>query len=430
MNVTIREESPTTRVLEVSLPPEEMDRHLDRVSGDFRRRAALPGFRKGHVPRSLVEAQFGPAIQDEAVEAAVGEAYGRAVEEHQLVPVSPPRVEDVRFRRGEPLVFRVTVEVRPRLEIRDHHGLPAVRRVRAVRPEVVERAVAQLREETAVLVDLDRAAEAGDHLVVDHVRVDDSGRTLARSRVRDARLDLSDPGLLPAFREGLVGARAGESRTLLVEYPADFSNRELAGRKARFHVRVKKVQEKRLRELDDNLARDLFGLETVAELRDRVRLQLEEEERLRSRRDLEESLLDALLARNPVAVPPGLAERLTREALARSGIDPERLGEEDRTRVLLGFRRGVERRIAREWALEAVGLAEGVRVPPEEVAEEAARLGRSRSPAARELKALAPAERRQRIHDGLLERKIFDVLIAEARIQEEAVEDDPAAVDA
>lgn len=430
MNVTIREESPTTRVLEVSLPSDEMNRHVERVSGDFRRRAALPGFRKGHVPRALLEAQFGPAIREEAVEAAVGEAYGRAVDEHKLVPVSAPRIEDVRFRPGEPLQFRVTVEVRPELRLAEYRGLPARRRVREIPPDAVERALAQIREETAVFTDLERAAEAGDHLLVDHVRVDDNGRTLARSRVRDARLWLGDGGLLPAFREGLAGAQAGESRTLVVQYPEDFANRELAGRQARFHVRVKKVQEKKLRDLDDNLAKDLFGLGGIEELRTRLSEQLQEEERQRARRDLEEGLVDALLAKNPVAVPPGLAERLTRDALARSGVDPARLSEEDRERVLQSFRKGVERRIAREWALEAVGLAEGVQVSPDEIGEEAGRLARSRSQGARDLRALPPAERRQRIHDALLERKIFDYLIGEARIQEETAQEDPAAVDA
>lgn len=428
MNVTIREEGPTTRVLELSLEPDEVDRHLDRVSAEYQRRAQLPGFRKGRVPRTLLEAKFGAGIQEEAVEAAVGEAYAKAIEEHQLVPVSSPRVADLSYKKGEPLAFRVTVEVRPTVEVTDYRGLEAKRRVREVPETEIEKALEQIRQETAVLTDLDRPATASDTVVVDHVRVDENGRTLKSTRVRDAILTLAEPGLLPEFRDGILGAAVGESRTLHVQYPEDFSNAELAGRRVRFHVRIKKVQEKKLRELDDNLAREIFGLESLAELRSRLRLQMEGEEKMRARRDLEEALVDALLARNAVAVPPGLAERLTGEALRRSGIDPAKLGEEDRSRVAEGFRRGVERRIAREWALEAVAAREGIDVASEELGEELSRIAQSRGAAGKEFRGLTPAERRQRVHDALLERKIFDFLIQEARVEEETVKEDPATV--
>ena len=428
MNVTIREESPTTRVLELSLEPAEVDRHLDRVSAEYQKRAQLPGFRKGRVPKSILEAKFGAGIQEEAVEAAIGEAYAKAIEEHQLVPVSSPRVADLQYKKGEPLAFRVTVEVRPTVQVAEYKSLEAKRRVREVPDSEIDKALEQVRQETAIIKDLERPVEASDTVVVDHVRVDENGRTLKSTRVRDAILTLGEPGLLPEFREGILGATVGESRTLHVQYPEDFSNTELAGRKVRFHVKIKKVQEKKLRDLDDNLAKEVFGLESLDELRGRLRQQMEGEEKMRSRRDLEEALVDALLARNPIAVPPGLAERLTADALRRSGVEPARLGEEDRARVAEGFRRGVERRIAREWALEAVAAAEKIEVSPEELGEELSRIAQSRGPAGREFRGLPPSERRQRVHDAILERKIFDFLIQEARIEDETVKEDPAAV--
>ena len=138
MEIRVLEEAPTRRVLELTVAREEVERHLDRVASDLQRRAAMPGFRKGRVPRTLIEARFGSSLQQEALEGAVEEAYGRAVEEQQLTPVSLPRIEDVSYGPGEPLRFRATLEVRPVVEAKEYRGLPLVRKVRDITDEAIE----------------------------------------------------------------------------------------------------------------------------------------------------------------------------------------------------------------------------------------------------------------------------------------------------
>jgi trigger factor len=420
MEVRILEEGPARRVLELTVPHAEVERHLDRVANELQRRTSMPGFRQGRAPRSLIESRFGSSLQDEAVESAVNEAFGQAAREQQLEPVGPARIEDVRYQPGEPLRFRAVVEVRPKVEAKDYRGIPLTRRVREVTEEDVDRALAGIREDTAQLLAVERPVGPTDVVVVDHVRIDEKGRTLKGSRTRDASLDLANEGLLPAFREGLAGAQAGESRTLQVQYPEDFGNPDLAGKAVRFHVKVKKIQEKKLRELDDNLAKEVFGLESLGDLRARIRLQMESEERLRSRHALEEDLVSDLLRRNPVPVPDGLAERLTEEALARATGGTE-LTQEQRLELLPRFRESMERRVAREWLLDAIAAQEKLEVGEEELAAEMARIAASRGRSAADFRALAPAERRARVRDALLERRIFDLLIEAASVQEEKI---------
>ena len=420
MEVRVLEEGPVRRVLELTVPHTEVERHLDRVAGELQRRAAMPGFRQGRAPRSLIESRFGTTLREEAVESAVDEAFGQAAREQQLELVGPARIEDVRYEPGEPLRFRAVVELRPKVEAKDYRGIPLTRRVREVTDEEVEKTLAGIREEAVQMLPVEDAAGPAHVLVVDHVRIDEKGRTLKGSRVRDAVLDLGNEGLLPAFRDGLVGARAGESRTLQVQYPEDFGNPDLAGKAFRFHVKVKKIQEKKLRELDDNLAKEIFGLETLAELRSRVRLQLESEERLRSRRGLEEELVNDLLRRNPVPVPDGLAERLTQEALTRA-VGGAQLPDEPRLELLPRFRESMERRVAREWLLDAIAAQEKLEVGEEELTAELTRIAHSGGQAAADFRALAPAERRARVRDALLERRVFDWLIEAAAVQEETV---------
>ena len=123
MEIRVLEEEPTRRVLELTVPREEVERHLDRVAGQLQQRATLPGFRKGRVPRRLLEARFGSSLEQEALEGAVEEAYAKAVREQALEPVSMPAIDEVRFVPGEPLRFRATLEVRPTVEVDKGRGV-------------------------------------------------------------------------------------------------------------------------------------------------------------------------------------------------------------------------------------------------------------------------------------------------------------------
>ena len=429
MEIRVLEEEPTRRVLELTVPREQVERHLDRVAGQFQQRATLPGFRKGRVPRRLLEARFGSSLEQEALEGAVEEAYAAAIREKALEPVSMPSIEDVSFAPGEPLRFRATLEVRPAVELKEYRGLALVRRVREVPEEEVERALAQVTEEATQLVTVERPATESDVVVVDHVRIDEKGRTLKASRVRDAALELDRAGLLPEFQQALVGSQVGESRTVQVHYPEDFGNAELAGKTARFHVKIKKIQEKKTRDLDDNLAREVFGLETLEELRSRIRGQMEAEERLRSRRALEEEAVTELLKKNPVPVPEGFADRLANESLARA-TGGRTVGEGEREQLLESFRQAMRQRIAREWLLDAVAQKESIDATEEELSQEMARLAQTRGRAGADYRALAPAERRVRVKDAIVDKKVFDFLLDAAQISEEKITDKPLVVPA
>jgi trigger factor len=422
MEIRVLEEAPTRRVLELTVPREEVERHLDRVAGQLQQRATLPGFRKGRVPRRLLEARFGSSLEQEALEGAVEEAYAKAVREQALEPVSMPAIDEVRFAPGEPLRFRATLEVRPTVELKEYKGIGLTRRIREIPEEEIERALAQVREEATALVTVERPVGENDVVTVDHVRIDEKGRTLKASRVRDAALDLERPGLLPEFKQALVGSQAGESRTVQVQYPEDFGNAELAGKSARFHVKVKKIQEKKARDLDDNLARDIFGLETLDELRSRIRGQMEAEERLRSRRALEEEAVTELLKRNPVPVPEGFADRLAQESLSRATGGQE-IAAEERERLLENFRQAMRQRIAREWLLDAVAQKEAIDATEEELSEEMSQLAQARGRAGADYRALPPAERRTRVRDAIVDKKVFDFLLDAADIKEEKITD-------
>jgi len=421
LNVQEKETTPTRKVLEIEVPAEEIAQELDRVVAETARRAALPGFRKGKVPRSLLEQRFGASFEQETLERALEGACRKAFNERSIVPLMPAEIEDLKYQHGGPLSFKATVEVRPEVAAKDYKGVPVTRKTREITDEDVERELKALEESSTQWLDVERPAQDGDLLVVDHVRLDAKGQSLKASRRRDVEIELGTEGLLPAFQEGLIGAQVGESRTLKVSYPAEFQNTELAGKDVQFHVKVRKIREKKTRARDDNWAREIFGLETLGDLVSRIRLNLEGEARLASRRETEDALVESIVDRNEVPVPERWIARRTDEELAdmvrRSGSQevPEAELAELKGRV----RAALERQVRREFLLDSIAAQEQLAVTDVEIGEELGKLLTAGGRVAQEFRALSPEQRRSRVRDVLERRKVFDFLLEHAQVTEE-----------
>lgn len=430
MNLNVRASGTWQHTLEIEVPTEEVERRLDEVSNGIRRRASLPGFRPGRVPLDLVRQHFAATVEQQFLEEFVPRVTSEAVDEARLSPAVPPLVKNLRFTPGQPLRFEAIVDVRPEIEVRDYRGLPARRQVRPVDEAAVEQVLAGLRDDAAVLLDLDRPAERGDVALVDSVRLDANGRRLASTRSKGVRLQLGAPDLLPDLENGLLGAVAGQERTIEVAYPDDYRVPELAGKRARYLVRIKKIQEKKLRDLDDNFAKDVFHLESLEELRSRVRLNLEGETRVREQREVEGTILEELIRRNPFDLP----ERLTQwmlERVIREAAGDRPVSENLRHELEERYRPGVERSLKREVLLEAVARQEQLQVSDEEVAGEIDRMAQAESRQAARVRArYQSAERREALRESLLERKALEWLINAAEVQDEVVRESPLVVPA
>ncbi len=425
MNLSVRASGTWQHTLDIEVPADEVERRLDETARGIQRRASLPGFRKGKVPLSLVRQQFADAVEQEFLDTIVPRVTGEAVSQAGLEPVVPALVRNVRFAPGKPLRFEAQVDVRPQVEARDYRGVPITRRSWPVDEATVDAMLARLREESAVFVDLDRPAERGDFVLVDSVRLDANGRRLPSTRARGLRIQLGAADLLPDLESGLMGAAEGQERTIDIRYPADHLTRELAGRAVRYLVRVRKIQAQKLRDLDDNFAREVFHLDSLGALRSRVRQNLEGEERSRVRREVEGAITDELVRRNPIDLPARLVQwmldRVIREATqGREVDDPLRADLEQR------YRPGVERSLKREILLAAVARQEKLNVTDDDVAEEIDRLVQSEPRQAARVRAHYQAtERREGLKESLQERQAMDWIIGKANVHDEVVTEAP-----
>ena len=418
MKLSVRPSGNWQHTVEVEIPAETTQADLDAIAERIRRRVALAGFRKGKAPLDLVRNQFAAHIEQDFLDEALPRLASAAVAEAKLVPLIPPAVRNLHFTPGAPLRFDVVVDVRPEIEVKDYRGLKLERKASSVDEQVVDRALTDLREESSVFTDLARPAERGDVVLLDSTRLDANGRRLPATRQKALRLQLGTPGMLPDLENGLLGASEGQERTISVSYPADYANQELQGKTMRYVVKVRKIQEKKLRPLDDNLARDVFQLETLDDLKARVRLNLEGEERVRIQRDLDAAIAEELIRNNDFELPPRLEqwmlERVIAEAVGERSID-EALLRELETR----YRPGVQRSLKREMLLAAIARQEQLAVSDEDVTAEIDRLA-SADPrqAARVRARYQSEERRQGLREALLERKALDWLTGVAEVTE------------
>jgi trigger factor len=420
MNLKVRSTGSWQHTLDIEIPVEEVERGLGEVARQLQRRASLPGFRKGRVPMEMLRQQYAETVEREFIETFVPRFANEAITEAKLAPVIPPLVRELSFGPGKPLRFEAVVEVRPEVEAKDYKGIRLQRRASPVEDTAVAAVLQQLREDSAVFADLSRPAERGDVVLLDSVRVDANGRRMSGTRAKNRRIELGAPGVAPELENGLLGAEAGQERTIEIQYPADYPAEELAGKSARYLVSVRKIQEKKLRELDDNLAKEIFGLPSLEELRSRVRMNLEGEERVRVRRELDSAVSAELIRRSPFDLPGGLTQR-TLERVIEEAVQGQTVSDELRKQLEERYRPGVEQSLKREVLLDAVARQEKLEVGDEEVAGEIQRMAQSDPRQAARVRArYQSAERREALRDSLLEHKALDWLIDAAEIEDVA----------
>ena len=365
-------ELPESRVrVQAEVSPEEIERRVAHAARQLGRSLRVPGFRPGKAPPPVVIQRIGrDAVLDEAVRDSIGAWYSQAIDAARIHPVGEPDIDlsGGLPHEGEPLRFSIEIGVRPTAELGEYKGLEVPREDAAVEDEAVQGEIDQLRERTARLETADREAREGDFVVMDYVGSID-GEPFAGGEGRDQMIELGSGRLIPGFEEQLTGAKAGEERTVNLDFPDDYGAEHLAGKEAEFAVTVKEVKEKNLPELDDDFAVE-HGFDTLDELREDIRDRLAEGQRQRAEAAYREAVLDAVVEKATVTVPEPLIEARARElwdqmahTLSHQGIDKPtylKIAGKTEDEIVEEAKPDAERQLRREAVLAAVVEAEGI----------------------------------------------------------------------
>ncbi len=420
MKVELKQLEGWKRALEVEIPVEDVNRQMDTIVEEFRRRMSVPGFRKGKVPEKMARQSLGPTVDEEFLRRVVPEAYERAVREAAVVPAGQATIENLDYKPGQPLKFTALFEARPEIQPRDYKGLKLKQENDEVNEDDVDKVLADLRERSADFPVSEGTAGPDSILLTDYEAHDENGKLMPEGRQHNYPIELGAEGLLPEFRTGLVGAKAGEGRTLTVNYPSDFRNEKMAGHSVRYDMKIREIREKKLPDLDDNFASTRFGARDLADLKSRIRLQLEGESRLAARERLEAAVVDDVISRNDFSPPESMVEELLNNVERRARDESKDITDDDVRNLREGYKSAAQRAVKRDLLWEAISRTEGLTVEATEVDAEIQRIlesAKSRQPGqGPDERTLRSEAGRSRIHDALADRKVYEFLTGSAEI--------------
>ena len=396
--------SATKREIQVEVPAEEVTRETDSLIQKYQKLARLPGFRRGHVPASIIRQRFAEDLKSEVVEALVPRHFRRETEKLGVLPVSQPRVSDLHIHEGEPLRFKASFEVMPEIKVEGYKELRADKPTVTVTDEEVQESLESLREQHATFTAVEgRALADGDYAQVslDGKPKEGEGKPV---HMDDILVEIAGKNTMPEFTENLRGASAGDERIFDVHYPEDSTDKRLAGKTLTYTVKVHSIKLKSLPEQNDDFAKTLGEFASLDEVRQRIREGMESERKHAAERESKDKLVAELVKRNDFEVPEALVDRqidvrLERglRALAAQGLKPEDMKRMDLNRLRAGQREQALQEVKASLLLDRIAGEEKIEVGDEEINAEIEAL-------ANQSKQTPEAIRARLTRDGALDR--------------------------
>ncbi|MGX7092507.1 trigger factor [Hutsoniella sourekii] len=333
MTVNYSETSANQGTLTFEIPAEDIKKGLDTAYNRVKKSIQVPGFRKGKVPRQIFNNVYGEeALYEDALNALLPDAYQKAVEEAGIEVVSQPAIDVESMEKGQNWVIKAEVTTKPSVKLGDYKGLTATKEAVEVSDEEVQEVLESRRNSLAELVVKDEAAQEGDTVVIDYEGSVD-GVPFEGGKADNHSLELGSGSFIPGFEDQLIGAEPGAEVDVKVTFPEEYHAEDLAGKDAVFAVKVHEVKAKELPELDDELAKDLDDeVESLDELTNKIRVQLEEQKESVAKDAFEDAILRQAVENAEVegGVPESMVhEEIHRQMdyflnnLSRQGINPE-----------------------------------------------------------------------------------------------------------
>ena len=417
MKIGKEKTGPCAYTLNIEIEPERIQEPLRQAAQRLSKYRPLPGFRPGKAPYTMVERTFGKdMIYREMLDKVGNDWYKEALQESQLEPYAQGEMEIAQL---EPLTIKVSVPVEPQVTLGDYSRFRVKQKAVKVSKAEVEEALAQIQDSNAVWQPVEQPVQTGNQVVLDAVGKSEDGKPVEQ---RDLTLEVSEQMVPVGFGQNLAGMKPGETKEFHVDYPAEFRDETLAGKRVHFAVTVKAVKQKELPALTDELAKGA-GAETLSDLRVKIKAELHKHKEGEAREEALDKALSALVDGATLEYPAlaveneiddmmkTLTDRLTQQGFSLDGYlqmvkkTLPQLREERRT--------AAEERLKRGLALIKFAETEGIKVEPQEVDQEAARFAEAFGEQAEGVKAaLATENWRRSMTSDVFRRKALDHLLA------------------
>lgn len=414
--------------LTIEVPAEEVEKALQAAYLKERGKISLPGFRKGRVPRQMIEKMYGPEVfYDEAANRMISEAYAKAYDECELELVSQPKIEITQLEKGKEFIFTAEVAVKPEVKLGEYKGLKVDKVSTRVTQKEVDEEIDKERERNARTIDVtDRAVQDKDQITLDFEGFVD-GVAFEGGKASDYPLTIGSGAFIPGFEDQLIGANIDEEKEINVTFPEEYQAKELAGKAAVFKCTVHSIKAKELPELDDEFVSDVSEKsETVDAYKAEVKAKIKERKENEGKQKREDQSVEQAVANAEMDIPEAMisfqsrqmvddfARRIMQQGMTMeqyfqfTGLSEEKMMEE--------FKPEAEKRIRTKLTLEAIVAAENIEVSEERLDEELQKMADSYKMEVDKLKEyMGENEKKQMKEDIAIQEAV--TLIANAAVE-------------
>jgi trigger factor len=433
MKTELKEISPTQKQIDVEIEAKDVRSAYDQVSDRYAKMANVPGFRPGHAPRAVVRSRFKDQIRTEVLRELLPDAVQKAIDEHKLEPLGEPQL-DLETAAGldplgeNPISFHVKVEVLPEIKLGKYKGIEGKRRTRPISDDDVEKVIENLREGSASLEPVeDRGAQPGDTVTANFHGTFLDEPDAEPIKVEDVDVVLGGAGVVAEITNNLLDTKPDEEKTFRVNYPADFTSKGLAGKQVEYVVKVNAVRIKQLPEIDDEWAESLGDeIESLADLRTKVRADLEAQAKNEAEGQMRAGLVRQLVEAHKFELPERLVQHQTEhrlESVVRDmvgqGIDP-RNPQLDWEKARDSLKEQADYDLRSSLLMERIADEEKIDVTQQEIDDEINAIADASKQSPEQVRAILTKQGGERSIAGRLRnRKAMEFLVANANVTDE-----------
>ncbi len=428
MKVQIENVNPVEKKISFEIPWETVSQEIESAYRSLNQNVKLKGFRPGKVPRSILERYYKNQVGEEVQSKLISDALVKAVDENKLLPVGEPTVLDRQFEEGKDFKYALRIEVKPEITVEEYKGLEAEKEKVVVTDEEVEARLRDLQEHHAQLkpIEAKRPVQEKDFVVFDFEGTL-NGKPLEGWKANDHLTEVGRKLLVADLDQHLVGLRPDEEKNVTLNLPETYGRKELAGKQIQVHLKVKEIKEKILPALDDDFAKDVGDYATLADLRQKLRQNLEEQKRMQADQAAKDALLGQLIAKNPFPVPASMMERQIQSLMTRAEwrlasqgvrINPQ---DADREKIRETLQPTAEKEIRSMLILEKIAEREKITVSEEELGQRLEKMARELNQRPEALRSYYEREgRMEDLKAQFRDEKTLDFLLNQAKITEKA----------
>lgn len=426
MSVQVEKLEKNMAKLTIEVAPEELEKAIEGAYQKNKGKISIPGFRKGKVPRQMIERMYGKEVfYEDAVNALIPEAYEKAVDECEEEIVSSPKIEVAQVEAGKPFIFTAEVALKPEVKLGKYKGVKVEKADTEVTDEEVDKEIDKERESNARNIDVtDRAVKDGDIVTLDFEGFVD-GTAFEGGKGENYPLTIGSGTFIPGFEEQLVGAEIGKETEVNVTFPEDYQAEDLKGKAAVFKCTVKEIKEKELPTLDDEFASEVSEFETLAEYKADIRGRLEERKAKAAREAKEAAVIEEIIKDSDMEIPEAMIETQQRQMIDEfaqriqmQGLTLEQYFQftgASYDQMIEQVKPQAEKRIQSRLVLEAVAAAEKIEATEEDYEEELKSMAEAYQMEVEKVKELLPEKSVQQIKEDIAVKKAAEFVVDNAK---------------